>query len=85
MGIEEDKQVIVLGPGNTKKEIDFAVNLLSKSLVNLFNKPELIEVDTINHFVIIITADTQENARLVEAAVEKSKELSTLKVIITIG
>lgn len=85
LGIEEDKQVIVLGPGNTKNEINFAVKLLSESLVNLFNKPELLEVDTINHFVIVITADTPENALLVETAVGKSKELSTLKVIITVG
>lgn len=42
--IAESKNVFVLAPGNTKAEINFAVDLFSKSMKEFFGKAELTNI-----------------------------------------
>lgn len=76
-GISDSKNVFVLAPGNTKKEIDFAVNLFSKSIKEFFAKPELTNISP-ESFALIVVADSPENQALVESAVSKAKHLNNL-------
>lgn len=84
MGINESKNVFLLAPGNTKSEINFAVNLLSRSLEEFFKKPELTNISHDN-FTIIITADTPNNAEVVNQAIAGSKFLKGFQTIVTTG
>ncbi|KAL4429224.1 hypothetical protein ABPG74_022104 [Tetrahymena malaccensis] len=84
LGINESKNVFLLAPGNTKTEINFAVNLLSRSLEEFFKKPQLTNVSR-DHFTVIITADNAQNADFVNQAISNSKYLKTLQTIVTTG
>jgi hypothetical protein len=52
---------LLLAPGNTPKEIKFAVPLLDKALEEFFKKPELTNVGHQN-FTILITADSESSS-----------------------
>ena len=51
---------MLLAPGNTPKEIKFAVPLLDKALEEFFKKPELTNVAH-DSFTLLVTADNEAN------------------------